>query len=252
MGSDEDDLEDHYGDDTPPYRPQSEIGAGEIPASLGKLVFFDETYLRMQAHNLDAVDAFLNQLEEQTLRELWSEDRTPRSAFFLSALTQMWIFAAYELIRTWRERVRHIVKLADNGGLGHRLASLQAKQASMMNPGRESEIKRLEQAIQDSAIVERAREDLRRVHISFSRLEFIRIALAKHEVRGREKIPARAPGYGRINHWCGSIEFELSRENIVYGNINRRDIAEGLRFMTDGPAPTEEDNASFDTFMSEP
>lgn len=48
------DYDDEYGrDDLPPYRPVEEIEGGLIPAALGQLVLFDETYLRMQAYNLD-------------------------------------------------------------------------------------------------------------------------------------------------------------------------------------------------------
>jgi hypothetical protein len=247
-----DDDDEHAGDDMPPYRAVEEIEGGVIPAALGELAFFDETYLRMQAYNLDLVDAFLNQIEQQTQSELWGVDGTPESAFFLSAISQMWIFAAYELMRTWRERVSAIVKLADNGGLELRLSTQEAKRGPIFNAGREAEIGRLKAAIADPGLVEQARVDLRRTHILFSRLEFVRIVLAKHQVRGRQKTPARAPGYGRINSWCGAIEFELGNEHVILGTINRRDIAEGLRFVTQSEPPSEEEIASFDAFMAGP
>ena len=42
------------------------------------------------------------QKREEVLQKLLQEERTPPETMFLSAQSQMWIFAAYELMRTWR------------------------------------------------------------------------------------------------------------------------------------------------------
>jgi hypothetical protein len=127
----------------------------------------------MQAVNLDAVDAFLNQIEQQTLEQLWAEDGTPENAFFQGALTQMWIFAAYELMRTRRERANRIVKLADNGGLRIKMEAEKGKRTRVPNPGREAEIGRLTAAIADPGLVQQAKADRKRTHILFAQLEYI-------------------------------------------------------------------------------
>src|SRR5258706_2878011 len=78
-----------------------------IRDALSSLPLFDDIYLKMQATNLDVVDDFLEQQEHQLLEELFEQERTPIPiTVFVTALSQMWGFAVYELMRTWRQRVR--------------------------------------------------------------------------------------------------------------------------------------------------
>jgi hypothetical protein len=79
----------------------------------------------MQAHNLALVDEFIMKIEDNVLAELLENERTPIDAFFLSAQSQMWIFAVYELLRTWKERVSNIKKWAESGGLQDKLAQYE-------------------------------------------------------------------------------------------------------------------------------
>ena len=60
------------------------------------------------------------------------------------------------------------------------------------------------------------------------------------------------PGYGRINRWCGALDFEV--ENGVYGvgPISRRDIADGIRVLVECHVPSNEDLADFDAYMRGP
>jgi hypothetical protein len=81
---------------------------------------------------------------------------------------------------------------------------------------------------------------------------YIRIALAKHQVPGKAKQIAYAPGYGRINQWCGSLDYQLERGRVILGQISRRDIADELRAMGDrASVPSEDDLKSFDEFMKD-
>ena len=71
----------------------------------------DDPYLRMQAYNLSIVDQFIMQIESELLRSWFQEEqRSPADGMFVSAQSQMWIFAAYELLRTWRERSKDVIK----------------------------------------------------------------------------------------------------------------------------------------------
>lgn len=90
--------------DGPPYRRTEEIIQSELRQALtGLPLLGDDMFLRMQAFNLTIVDQFLMQLESEVLQKLVQEERTPvPEAALLSALSQMWVFAAYELMRTWR------------------------------------------------------------------------------------------------------------------------------------------------------
>jgi hypothetical protein len=213
----------------------------------------DDPYLRMQVFNLSVVDQFVMGLECDVLRRLHSEDRTPGpEAMFLNALSQMWIFAAYELLRTWRERAKEVIKLQENGGLTLKIDALN-KDLGFRHVGREIRADQLRAVLTDPAGINKIREDLRLTHITFARIEFIRIALAKHEVRGKGKSIAYAPGYGRINTWCGSLDYQLENNGAILGNISRRDIADELRLLSDRKnPPTDDELASFDAFMKGP
>jgi hypothetical protein len=57
--------------------------------------------------------------------------------------------------------------------------------------------------------------------------------MAKHQVSGKAKSIALTPGYGCIKKWCGSLEYELEAEQVIFGNISRREIAEAMRYCND-------------------
>ncbi|MFL9927652.1 hypothetical protein PQR62_25525, partial [Herbaspirillum lusitanum] len=104
----EDDFEyEDSSHDQPQYERPEDIDFMALPTALAKLHFFwDDMFLRSQANNVALVDKFLTELEYQNLRNLIDEERTPQGTYFLLAQSQMWIFAVYELLRTWDQRVR--------------------------------------------------------------------------------------------------------------------------------------------------
>ena len=240
--------------DGPPYKPASEIDHSALHEALCKLhLLGDDVYLRMQAFNLAIVDQFLTDLECQVLKKLVDDERTPGAeASFLSAQSQMWIFAAYELLRTWRARAREMIKWAESGGLEQKLAVYE-KDEGYMHFGRECRAGQIKAVLADPDKVDAIRRDLKRTHILFARLEAIRVSLAKHEVRKKKGSVALRPGYGRINKWCGSLDYELEHGRYIMGEINRRDIADEIRLLAaDDYVPSDEDIASFDAFMRGP
>jgi hypothetical protein len=249
----EDHIEDR--DDFPCYRAPEEINVNELLGALKTLHLLNgDPYLGMQAFNVSIVDKFIMDLEYDVLRKLDNEETTPMPEMtFLSAQSQMWIFAVYELLRTWRERARDAVQLFEHGGLRNKIDALEQKR-DYVHVGREIRAIQLREILQDSTIIEKIMDDLRITHIPFARIESVRITLAKHEIRGRDKSIAYAPGYGRINRWCGSLEYEReSGVGVIIDAISRRDIAEELRKISDRTnPPTDEELASFDIFMKGP
>ena len=245
-------FEEDFRDDGPRYGDLSELGGMEIPTALQGLTLFRDTYLGMQAFNLAIVDGFLNSLEQQVLRRLFDEDRTPLDdAMFLNAQSQMWIFAAYEVMRTWRQRAKDVIKWHSNGGLQLKLAALEEDQG-YRHTGNEGRAAMLRDVIADPGLVGGLRNDLKRTHVLFARMEYLRVSLAKHEVSGKAKMLAIAPGYGRINSWCGALDYELNNGRYILGYINRRDIADSLRAIPSLPVPRDEELESFDAFMKGP
>jgi hypothetical protein len=241
-------------EDGPQYSPPGEIDVKELTDGLGRLTLLnDDPYLRMQGFNLAIVDQFIAGLEHAVLHKLNQEESTPiPEASFLSAQSQMWIFAVYELLRTWRQRAKEIVEWSKTGQLKKKLKEYE-RDLGYQNFSRDTRAGRLRKVIDNPALVENLKEDLRRIHIAFSRIEFVRIAIAKHEVRSRKKSVAYAPGYGRINNWCGSLDYELSDGRNIFGYINRRDIADSIRsFSSSDSPPSDHELKEFDECMRAP
>ncbi|TPA31617.1 hypothetical protein DIJ61_04445 [Burkholderia pseudomallei] len=239
-------------DDGPRYADPETIHSMALYQSLSNLVFFsDDMYLRSQAQNLNLVDQFLMPLEYKVLRELFETDSTPASTYFLLAQSQMWIFAAYELLRTWRQRASEIVKWHANGGLEHKLSALKERDKTGSHFGLRIRIENIERVLNDDAIVAELNRQLRHTYIAFTRLEWVRVSLAKHEVSGSPKQAALMPGYGRINNWCGSLDFELENGKYSMGYISRRDVADSIRQLNFTADPPDDEHLElFDAYMS--
>lgn len=257
FGPDTMDADDEYEpaddqDDGPRYADIATLEGWEIPAALQGLTLFRDPYLSMQAQNLAVVDHFLNDLERHVMKRLFLEDRTPiDDATFLNAQSQMWIFAAYEVMRTWRQRAKEIIKWHESGGLQMKLEALE-RDRGFIHDGDHRRAAIIREVIADPAIVQALRDDLKRTHIVFARMEYLRISLAKHEVPGKAKSLAVAPGYGRINQWCGALDYELGNGKYIMGYVNRRDIADDIRAIPNLEVPTDENLASFDEYMKGP
>ncbi|WP_425093448.1 hypothetical protein [Tropicimonas sp. S265A] len=250
MASDEEYCDGYPSDQEPSFRSHTDITPDELTSALHSLVLLrSDMYLGLQVTNLTAVDQFIMNLEHNTLQEFIRTDKTPSTTMFLNAQSQMWIFAAYELLRTWRARAKDAVKLASNGGLELKAASLEEDQG-YLHAGRAMRARQLREIAADPSIVETINTDLRRAHIPFSRLEHLRVSFAKHEVRGRNNSIAYAPGYGRISMMNGSLQYQLENGPVILDTISRRDIADELRALNDqSSVPTDEDLESFDEFM---
>jgi hypothetical protein len=228
------------------------IDPAALPSALRRLnLLGNDPFLSMQATNIGLVDAFLNKLESQLMRSLVTEDGTPLSTAFVAAQSQMWIFAAYELLRTWKQRVRDTMKLIREGRVEARLAQLE-KPLSYQHPAREMRADQLREMSALPNALELLDADLRRVHVTFGLMEAMRMALAKHEVPKRKDSVAFAPGYGRINQWNGSIDFELSVDAAILGTTSHRELAEGFRGMWSRPAQGWDELAGFDAYLKGP
>lgn len=254
---DDDHFDEDYDryDEGPRYRPVAEIGQDELVEALKSLAGFSEnTILVLQAHQLGMVDTALNALEDEVMRHQ-ADDHPPREPMaLLGALTPMWIYAAYELQRTWRQRCSEVIKLAESGGLEMKAEHL-ARDLGYRHYDRELRAEQLRDARQRPELVDRMRLDLRRTEIGFTMLEFVRVALAKHEVSkpGSKKPPiAFAPGFARMNRHCGSMEYEMSNGRTIIGEMARRDIADTIRMIPQTENPTDEALAGFRLSMNPP
>ena len=222
-------LDDAHSDEIP-YEPLESIDFSRLTMGLKFLTFFeDDTFLGMQAMNVGVVDAVITQQEYAVLRRLFEEERTPTDlAYTVSALSQMWVFALYEVLRMWRDRRYEFNKLAANGGIEAKLASLRLEEDEL-NATVEVRRRQLEQFRDDAKYRARIEADWTKLEPVYRMVELFRMNLAKHAAPGRDNVMPRAPGYGRINQWCGSMDFELIDKDGTYTTMNRRDIANAIR-----------------------
>lgn len=235
----------------PRYAPPDSISGMDLFNALRKLHLIDgDIFMCSQVHNLAIVDDFLTKLEYQ-IRDKWiQEERTPQEAYFLSAQSQMWIFAAYELLRTWKQRTHEFIKMSTTNTLQKELDALKVKQGAFLHLGLELRINQLEAAIARPAMIDELIAQLRHLHIPYGYLEYIRISLAKHEIKGKNKSIALSPGGGRINTWCGAMDYELEDGQVSMGYINRRDIADSIRHLDlSQEPPTPEVLKDFDDHL---
>ncbi len=185
------------------------------------LPLFDDLFLSMQGQNVMLVDFYLRDLEQDLLRELIEIERTPLPAtLVVSALSQMWIFAVYELLRTWRQRIRDLKRDAQKPAGPH------SGRSSLAGLYYKDQLAHLRKKPTYSQELDRA---LNRVEPLFRRIESLRMNLAKHEVPKMDRVPAMAPGYGRIDGMTGSISWQVDLGDNYVDLVSRRSIADQLR-----------------------
>ncbi len=185
-----------------------------------KLPLFDDLFLSMQGQNIMLIDFYLRDLERDLLQKWFEIERTPSETFFVSALSQMWIFAVYELLRTWRQRVKDLKRDA------------QKPPAAITARSRHSgiyydeQLAKLRKQPKYGSELDKA---MNRMEPLFRRIEALRMNLAKHEVPKMKSVPAMAPGYGRIDGMDGSISWQIDLGNNTVDLVSRRSLSNQLR-----------------------
>ena len=201
----------------------------------------DDLYLGMQVVNLAIVDGFLVNQESSLLAEYIREERTPLpSAVFVSALTQLWVFGLYEVLRTWRQRVNEVMSFTselatlESSARTERAAAHRARLQEMAPfDGDDLRWRFFERAIDEPEYVSSLQVALDKSERLFRTIESLRVHLAKHEVPKVKGFSAMAPGYGRIHHENGSIYYQVLLRGDEVDVISRRDIADGCRGLTE-------------------
>lgn len=199
----------------------------------------DNMYLRMQALNLGVVDKLLEGLERQLLSEYIEQESTPiPTAMLVSATSQLWVFGVYELLRTWRQRARQVLRFAEEVSrltreqLDARVAEQKARVLRLAaNPrlANPAHWRAFERAATDPSSVTRLRSAMERSELPFRRLEALRVYLAKHEVPRVKGSYGTSPGYARINISTGSVYWQIDLGNMEVDVLSRREVADTLR-----------------------
>lgn len=222
-------TEDFEPDYDPPYENWNQLDFSVITSKLRWLpIFREDLWLGMQAMNVGIADSVITEHEYALLREYSEIERTPlESAMAVSALSQMWVYGLYEVLRMWRDRRFQLKKLFENGGIELKIASLPDDDPLNMSVNIRRE--QLERYRSDLAYRESIDKTWNLMEPIFRMVELFRINLAKHCAPGKDGALPRAPGYGRINRWCGAMDYELLDRDGYYQFMNRRDIADALR-----------------------
>ncbi len=219
------------------YKNLNEIDFSIIPTKIKNLPFFeDDVFLGMQAMNVGIVDQLITQYEYALLREYNEIERTPDSFMAVSALSQMWIYSLYEVLRLWHERKRKFEELLMKGKIDSEVESMAEDPLNHTVKIRKRQMLRFKN---DAEYREKINKVFNGIEEIYSATKLIRINLAKHCAPNDDnnKIIPRSPGYARINDWCGALDFELIGKNknrkvigdSYYTCLNHRDIADALR-----------------------
>lgn len=201
-------------------------------------VFGDDPYLGMQAFNLEVVDAILEKWEAQLLAEYFEQERTPFStSVYVGAVSELWVFGVYELLRTWRQRAREVCNFGDSlQGYApeKRLGKMEQKRREILSRSSDESAEVLhwspfKRAAEDSDFVQRVQRALDETEWLFRRIESLRVALAKHEMPKTKGSFAMAPGYSRIDMNDGSMWWVTALRGKEVDAITRREIANACR-----------------------
>lgn len=219
------------------YKSLEQLDFRIITTGVKKLPFFeDDIFLGMQAINIGLIDQLITQYEYELLREYNQIEKTPDSTMAVSALSQMWIYALYEVLRMWRDRKFDFEKLRKNGGVILKANSMTDDPLNHTITIRKKQILRFNDDKEYQQQIDTVWNSLEEIYRA---IELIRINLAKHCAPSKDNMISMSPGYGRINEWCGAIDFQLIAKNenhrdiidndSYYTTLSRRDIADALR-----------------------
>ncbi len=199
-------------------------------------------YLQMQARNIAITDRYLEQMEHDLLQLEIEGDVTPvGEAIVLNAWSQMWVFAFFELMRTWK------VLAKDFQNFSRKLTRGNARAEAQLIENKTAQIKKLARLTLDRgafhlmalrwvaenpAGAETALNTaIQRTSLLSRMLADVRTGLAKHQIQGSGTFVPH-PSYGRISPLNGSISWRVmyEKEN-AEALISRRDLADECRAM---------------------
>lgn len=234
------------GESDMPYREEEERGdRPTLSEGLRALpVLEDDMYLQLQAFNLGIVDSLLRDWERDLLAEYHASETTPvPTAVVVSAVGQLWVFGLYELLRTWRQRVRELLRFGESLAAAEPKAPEQMVeeqklkvQGASADPARPNpaHVAAFERVANDPQFLDRLRDAFDRSELPYRKLEAVRIHLAKHEIPKVKGSYAMTPGYTRIDEVTQSICWEVFLGEMEVEIVSRRSLADRCRtFGTD-------------------
>jgi hypothetical protein len=203
----------------------------------------DDVWLGMQAQHIAAVEiAIIRPLELHTAQKIFNEEAYVDVMLALNGVSQMWLFALYEFLRTWRQRATLLLQLADQYA-----RTKPAKQEAFLAKtltdakGKEKHIfsgfsfySQQISKIADADFVASLKAYFNKTDGWFGLIEELRMNLAKHEVPKARGMVAEMPGYARIDLVRGSLYWQFTD---TQGRLQKLDRREAANFFLDIEVP---------------
>jgi hypothetical protein len=157
----------------------------------------DDLWLGMQAQNIAIVDRIVRHFEHEALEGFYKNDSfSIDDLYSLSAMTQVWVFALYEFLRTWLQRASKLI------GYGERSAALKtdeerAAYLKTIEVEAQEKAKHVKLApvfyyehvaqVGDEKFIKSVRDYRESIKELLRDVEAIRMPLAKHEIAGTKR-----------------------------------------------------------------
>jgi hypothetical protein len=182
----------------------------------------------MQATYIQVIDMRLLQMEQLMTERSWMTEKVDSfEAMELAALSQMWIFSVYELLRTWKSRSKSIIDLLESGTARAKILELRS---DPMNFAGNWFASKIEEATSLPKWIDQTVLELNKLQPFMKLLHDVRVPLAKHENPGKKDSFAPAPGYARIDQYrSGSVIYTLILGKRAIKNTTRREISDLMR-----------------------
>jgi hypothetical protein len=189
----------------------------------------DDVFLGMQGMNVAITDSCISDWENNLLAEYIEREKTPiDSAMMVGAFSQQWVFALYEAMRVWRDRIYNLRKWFAASAIDTMIGNLKSEddEFHVLTGIRR---RQLEQYRDDEAFRKRIEDEWTIFEPVYRKIELVRMNLAKHSAPGKDSMLTRAPGYGRIDMTCGSIYYAVVDRDGNNYLVSRRELADDLR-----------------------
>jgi hypothetical protein len=229
--------------------PEDNFSETDVPKDFSVISWFmtiplcDDVWLGMQAQHIAAVEiAIIRPLELHTARKIFNEEGYLDVMMALNGVSQMWLFALYEFWRTWRQRAKQLLQLADQytktkpakqkAFLEKTLADAKGKEKHIFSE--HSFYSHHISKIADADFVASIKAYYDKTDGWFGFIEELRMNLAKHEVPKARGMIAEMPGYARMDQVTGTLYWQFID---TQGGLQKLDRREAANFLLDIKLP---------------
>ena len=209
---------------------------------LTALPLFDSVFLQMQAQNVAVVHAHLASLEDEMVHEYDERGQIPhKTVALVSSLGQMWIFALYEVLRTWRQMVNELLSyrkgldpIPGQPSVEEKRAKLGSKREASYHPAVSEELldttynEAFRQVARDGTYAQQLESALAAVTPVLGRIADLRVALAKHELPGIRGVKAYGTDHAKIDVESRSLLWMVERKDGTSEPTSRRGLVKEL------------------------